>query len=84
MVAVPGFRGLELLEMKLYPIELWHKTITGDGRAQRGTPRMASKPLGRKIIERVAGLSAPFGTRIFYRERIGLWPPSGTSESPPN
>jgi poly-gamma-glutamate synthesis protein (capsule biosynthesis protein) len=86
VVAVPVFRALSLIEMKLYPIELGHKTapIIGDGRAQRGTPRLASEPLSREIIEHLAQLSAPLGTRIVYREGIGVWEPDGASTNPPH
>jgi poly-gamma-glutamate capsule biosynthesis protein CapA/YwtB (metallophosphatase superfamily) len=85
VVAVPVFRGHRIIEMKLYPIELGHDTpaLSGDGRAQRGTPRLAQGAMGRKIIELVARLSAPYGTRIVYQDGIGLWQPSGDSSGSP-
>jgi poly-gamma-glutamate synthesis protein (capsule biosynthesis protein) len=69
MVAVPIFRGHRITELKLYPIDLGHKLP----RSQRGVPRLADAELGRKIIERVARLSAAFGTRIVFQNGIGVW-----------
>lgn len=78
IVAVPVFRKHELVELRLYPIELGHRAraLTGDGRSQRGTPRLATEPLAREVITAVARLSAPFGTRILYRDGIGHWEPA--------
>jgi len=69
VVAVPTFRGDEMIELRLYPIELGWK----QPRSQRGTPRIAPEALGRKIIERLADLSRPFGTVIEYEGGIGVW-----------
>lgn len=69
VVAVPTFQGEELVELKLYPIDLGQRSP----RSQRGTPRLADAATGRKIIERVADLSAPFGTVIRYEDGIGVW-----------
>jgi poly-gamma-glutamate synthesis protein (capsule biosynthesis protein) len=71
VVAVPVFRGHRLTELKLYPIDLGQKLP----RSQRGVPRLADAELGRKIIERVAKLSAPFGTQIVFQNGIGIWQP---------
>jgi poly-gamma-glutamate synthesis protein (capsule biosynthesis protein) len=46
--------------VRLYPVELGY----GRSRAQRGRPLMAKGDAGRRIIERLDGLSRPFGTRI--------------------
>jgi CubicO group peptidase (beta-lactamase class C family)/poly-gamma-glutamate capsule biosynthesis protein CapA/YwtB (metallophosphatase superfamily) len=86
VVAVPVFRGHRVVEIELYPIELGHTRppLSGDGRSQRGTPRLAQGQMGRKIIELVARLSAPFGTRITYQDGIGIWqltPDPSTSSS---
>ena len=69
VVAVAEFEGDEVVEIRLYPIELGWKSP----RSQRGTPRLAPETLGRKIIENLADLSAPFGTRIDYEDGIGIW-----------
>jgi poly-gamma-glutamate synthesis protein (capsule biosynthesis protein) len=69
VVAVPTFLDNEMIELRLYPIELaWEAP-----RSQRGTPRIAPEALGRKIIEHLAELSRPFGTRIEYEGGIGVW-----------
>jgi len=69
VVAVSRFEGDELVELRLYPIELGWRAP----RSQRGTPRMAPEPLGRKIIEHLAELSEPFGTVIVYENGVGIW-----------
>ena len=69
VVAVAEFEGDEVIEIRLYPIELGWKAP----RSQRGTPRIAPEALGRKIIEHLAELSAPFGTQIDYEDGIGVW-----------
>jgi poly-gamma-glutamate capsule biosynthesis protein CapA/YwtB (metallophosphatase superfamily) len=81
IVALPVFRGHELTAMTVYPIELGHtvKPWTGDGRAQRGTPRLASGEMARAIIEKVAKLSARFGTTIEYKNGVGVWTPASAS-----
>jgi poly-gamma-glutamate synthesis protein (capsule biosynthesis protein) len=71
VVAVPTFQGQRMVDLKLYPIELGHE----QPRSQRGTPRLADAEKGRWIIERLAELSAEFGTRIVYRNGIGVWVP---------
>ena len=68
-MAVTTFEGDEVIEIRLYPIELGWKAA----RSQRGTPRVAPEALGRKIIEHLAALSEPFGTRIVYEDGIGIW-----------
>jgi len=50
-------------------------------RSQRGTPRLADEATGRKIIERLARFSEPFGTRIVYENGIGVWRPSAARAS---
>lgn len=50
VVAVADFEGDEVVEIRLYPIELGWKAP----RSQRGTPRIAPEALGRKIIEHLA------------------------------
>lgn len=71
VIAVPTFRGTRLADLKLYPIDLAQKAP----RSQRGTPRLAAPETGRKIVDRLARLSAPFGTRIVYENGIGVWKP---------
>ena len=75
VVAVPTFRGNQLIDLKLYPIELGHAAP----RSQRGTPRLANEPTSRKIIERLARMSAPLGTTILFQNGIGVWQPSASA-----
>ena len=69
VVAVPHFKGHELSELQLYPIDLGQRAP----RSQRGTPRLADELLARKIVERLATLSAPFGTKIAFENGAGIW-----------
>ena len=69
VVAVPTFKGTQLIDLKLYPIELGHRAP----RSQRGTPRLADEATGRKIIDRLAKMSAPLGTTIAYENGVGVW-----------
>jgi poly-gamma-glutamate capsule biosynthesis protein CapA/YwtB (metallophosphatase superfamily) len=69
VAAVTTFRGTQVSEIKLYPIELGHKAP----RSQRGTPRMADEATGRTIIERLTRLSAEFGTPIRLENGVGVW-----------
>ena len=69
VVAVPTFKGTQLIDLKLYPIELGHAAP----RSQRGTPRLADEATGRKIIDRLAKMSAPLGTTIAYENGVGVW-----------
>jgi len=69
VIAVPTFSKGKLAELKLYPIELNQKAH----RSQRGTPRMAYGEAAKRIIKRLAELSELFGTRIEFKDGIGLW-----------
>jgi poly-gamma-glutamate synthesis protein (capsule biosynthesis protein) len=69
VVAVTTFSGSKMIDLKLFPIDLGQKLP----RSQRGTPRMADEVISQKIIERIAQLSASFGTKIVYEGGIGVW-----------
>lgn len=58
----------QLTEIRLYPVTLGF----GSTWPTRGTPRLADATLGEEILERMAALSSPFGTRIDIREGVGL------------
>ncbi|MGH9199009.1 MAG: CapA family protein, partial [Acidimicrobiia bacterium] len=75
VIAVPTFKGSAIADLKLYPIDLAQKAP----RSQRGTPRLADDETGRKIIERIAQLSTPFGTTIVYEKGIGVWKSTGSA-----
>lgn len=68
VVALPAFDGGKLKEIRLLPVTLGF----GESRARRGRPMLAGPELGRKIIDRLARLSEPFGTRIRYENGIGI------------
>jgi poly-gamma-glutamate capsule biosynthesis protein CapA/YwtB (metallophosphatase superfamily) len=67
VVAMPRYRGEQLIELALHPITLGH----GQARSVRGRPLFADGPLGQKILGDLVRLSAPMGTRISIRNGIG-------------
>lgn len=66
-VAVARWSGKRLEALELYPISLGF----GLQRGERGRPRLAGAALSRKILERLARLSGPFGTRIELVDAVG-------------
>jgi hypothetical protein len=69
VLAVPVFQGHKVIEIKLYPVDLGFSLP----RSQQGTPRLAEPALGRKIIDRLAKMSEPYGTRIVFKDGVGVW-----------
>jgi poly-gamma-glutamate synthesis protein (capsule biosynthesis protein) len=67
VVAVPKFRGEQLVELALHPITLGH----GKARSVRGRPLFAEGQLGQKILGDLTKLSAAHGTKITVRNGIG-------------
>jgi len=55
--------------MKLYPIDIGFKL----GRPQKGVPRLADSKLAKKIIDDLAEMSKIFGTKIVFKDGIGVW-----------
>ena len=68
VIAVTRFTGRQLSELTLYPITLGF----GRPRPQRGWPMLAGPDLSRKIIGDVMKFSAPFGTKVEFRDGIGI------------
>lgn len=68
VVAVPRWRGRQLVDIQLYPITLGFGTPP----AQRGRPLLADAALGRKIIDDLIERSRPLGTTIEWRDGIGV------------
>jgi poly-gamma-glutamate synthesis protein (capsule biosynthesis protein) len=68
IIAVPCWRGKELIEIRLYPVSLGF----GKFRTKRGRPMFANPDLSKKIIEDLKRLSKPFGTTIDLRDGIGI------------
>ncbi len=67
-VAVCSFGGEgRLTGLKLYPTTLVRKP-----RSHTGLPMLADGEAARKSIEHFAKLSSPFGTRIEFKDGIGL------------
>ena len=67
VVAVPKFRGEQLVELALHPITLGH----GKARSVRGRPMFAEGELGQKILGDLTKLSAAYNTKITVRNGIG-------------
>jgi hypothetical protein len=59
--------GWSLLDLKLYPVTLVHKP-----RSKSGIPLLADEKTARLIIDYMEELSAPFGTKIEFRDGIGF------------
>ena len=62
------FEGPRLAGLELTPVTLG----MGTARAQRGRPTLAEGAHGKAIIEQMATLSAPYGTKIEYRNGRGV------------
>jgi hypothetical protein len=62
------FKEGGLGEIKLYPITLGF----GKSRAQRGVPLLAERKLGKKIVDDLGRLSSPYGTKIEFRDGVGV------------
>ncbi|WP_334163739.1 CapA family protein [Phenylobacterium sp.] len=68
VVAVNRFDGGALAEVRLHPVTLGASLRM----AHRGVPRAASPAEGRRILERLQALSAPYGTRIAIEGDVGV------------
>jgi poly-gamma-glutamate synthesis protein (capsule biosynthesis protein) len=66
-VAVPTFRGDQLISLALHPITLGF----GKARSVRGRPLLAEGELGQKILGDLVKLSAEMGTTITIRNGVG-------------
>ena len=68
IIAVSEFAGGRLTEVRLHPTDLGH----AERMAQRGVPRLASREVGRRVLERLRQLSEPFGTTIEIEGGVGV------------
>lgn len=68
VIAISRYVGGQVAEIRLHPIELGASELG----AGRGVPRMASPEAGRRILEKLQTLSAPFGTRISIERGVGV------------
>lgn len=78
-VVLPRFRGHDVVSMEILPIELSNvgPFLTGDGRAQRGTPRVAVGARAQAILDQIAKASRRFGTQIAVEQGTGRWKAAG-------
>jgi poly-gamma-glutamate synthesis protein (capsule biosynthesis protein) len=65
------FEGGRLAGLTFHAVEL----AQGDPPGRRGTPRLADKATGERIVKRLAELSEPFGCKIVWKGGIGIWRP---------
>ncbi|HXB55664.1 MAG TPA: CapA family protein [Vicinamibacteria bacterium] len=74
-VVLSRFRGHEVQSIVIHPVELGNigPFISGDGRAQRGTPRIAVGERARSIIEQMAKGSRRYGVEIAFENGLGQW-----------
>ncbi|MER8809611.1 CapA family protein [Mesorhizobium australicum] len=68
IVTVGRFERNQLVELRLYPIELGHSRRF----ANRGVPSLAAPPTAWAILERLQKLSEPFGTEILIQGDVGI------------
>ena len=68
VVAVPKWNKDSLIKIELYPISLGFRAK----RTVRGRPMFANKTLSRKIINDLIERSKPFGTKIVFKDGIGI------------
>ncbi len=71
ILAVPSFRGTQLTEIKMYPVDLQWKAP----RSQRGSPRLAAGQTQKDIIERMTKMSSDLGTTLASENGVLMWRP---------
>lgn len=69
VIAVPTFKGTQLTELKMHPIDLQQKAP----RSQRGTPRLAPSATAKEIIDRMTRISAALGTTLVNENGVLVW-----------
>ncbi len=73
VVAIPVFEGETVSEIRLYPVDMGFRMP----RSQQGTPRLADPALAQKIIDRLSKMSEQYGTKILFKNGIGVWSAAG-------
>jgi poly-gamma-glutamate synthesis protein (capsule biosynthesis protein) len=68
IVPVSRFEGGTLAEIRLHPIELSYDVRM----AHRGIPMLASPEAAQRILTRLQGQSAPYGTTITIEGNVGV------------
>jgi len=69
VIAVPQFKGTQLAELRMYPIDLSQTAP----RSQRGTPRLATGETATAILNRLTELSAKLGTTLKTEKGVLVW-----------
>ena len=72
ILPVMTYNGGRVTEIRLYPIDVRRNPRL----RQSGLPRLASPELGRRILDLMRELSAPFGTDIRIEGNVGVIRPS--------
>ena len=68
LVAQPVFKGWKLEELRLHVTDLGYR----QPRSRNGRPILADAATAASVLERVARLSEPYGTRIDVRDGVGI------------
>jgi len=68
VIAESRFANGRVEEIRLHPVVLGYE-LRG---ANRGVPRLASREVGREILERLRELSEPFGTEVVIEDGVGV------------
>lgn len=71
LLPILRFAGTEVVGIDFHPVELSQALPA----ARRGTPRLADKATGERIVARFAELSRPFGCAIAWKGGLGRWQP---------
>jgi poly-gamma-glutamate capsule biosynthesis protein CapA/YwtB (metallophosphatase superfamily) len=69
------FSGGKLAEIRIHPLDQGF----GRPRGQRGRPVLADAAIAKRVIERVARLSKPYGVEVGNRNNIGIVTPQRVS-----
>jgi poly-gamma-glutamate synthesis protein (capsule biosynthesis protein) len=68
VAAFATYDGRRLVDLKLYPVTLRPEL----SRPRRGTPELARGDAAQRIISTIARLSEPYGTRLTFRDGVGV------------
>ncbi len=68
VIAMPVWENGKFTSIELHPLSLGF----GQPRQVRGRPMMADEKLGRKIIKDLTDLSEPFGTKVVWKDGVGV------------
>lgn len=68
VIAVCRWDAGRVAEVRLYPVDLGY----GERLTRSGTPRLASPPVARRILERLQRVSKPYGTSITIDGDVGV------------